>query len=225
MPAEILIAPSLLSADFAHLADEIKKMEEAGAKILHIDVMDGHFVPNLTIGPPVIESIRKVTDLPLDVHLMIENPERYIDQFVQAGADWISVQYESTPHIHRALQMIKAYGHVEVGLALNPSTPLTVLAHLLEDLNFVLLMTVNPGFEGQTYIPQMTEKIKHLRQVLNRRKLDIKIEVDGGINSKLVKKVVQAGASILVVGSAIFRSPDAREAYLKIQAEVEKYVR
>lgn len=222
MAAQVVIAPSVLSADFAHLADEIKKMEEVGAKVLHLDVMDGHFVPNITIGPSVVESIRKVTDLPLDVHLMIENPERYLDRFVQAGADWISVQYESTPHIHRALQMIKAYGHVEVGLALNPSTPLTVLAHLMEDLNFVLLMTVNPGFEGQTYIPQMTEKIKHLKQVISRRKLDLKIEVDGGINSKLAKRVVDAGADVLVVGSAIFKAADPREAFLKIQNEVEK---
>lgn len=222
MATEAIIAPSLLSADFARLADEIKKMEEAGARLLHLDVMDGHFVPNLTIGPPVIESIRKVTDLPLDVHLMIENPEKYIDRFVQAGADWISVHYEATPNVHRALQMIKSYGHVEVGIALNPSTPLTVLAHLLEEVNFVLLMTVNPGFEGQTYIPQMTEKIKHLKQVLDRRGLDIKIQVDGGINEKLAGEVVGAGAQILVAGSAIFRASNPAEAFLKIKEEVDK---
>lgn len=222
MSTEVIIAPSLLSADFAHLAEEIKRVEEAGARLLHIDVMDGHFVPNLTVGPPVVESVRKVTDLPLDVHLMIDNPERYIDSFVQAGADWISVHYEATPHIHRALQMIKAYGHVEVGIALNPSTPLAVLAHLLEELNFVLLMTVNPGFEGQAYITQMTEKIKHLKQVLDRRGLEIKIEVDGGLNENLAKEVVRAGAQILVAGSAIFRTPDPAKAFLKIKDEVDK---
>ncbi len=225
MPTEVVIAPSLLSADFACLAEDIKKVEEAGARLLHIDVMDGHFVPNLTVGPAVVESIRKITDLPLDVHLMIDNPERYIDSFAQAGADWISVHYESTPHIHRALQMIKAYGHIEVGIALNPSTPLAVLAHLLEELNFVLLMTVNPGFEGQVYINQMTEKIKHLKQVLNRKGFDIKIEVDGGINEKVAKEVVQAGAQILVAGSAIFRTPNPAEAFLKIKGEASKVVK
>ncbi len=222
MPAEVLIAPSLLSANFACLADEIKKVEEAGARLVHIDVMDGHFVPNLSIGPQVVESIRKVTDLPLDVHLMIDNPEKYVDSFIKAGADWVSVHYEATPHIHRAIQMIKAHGHVEAGIALNPSTPLTVLAHLLEEINFVLLMTVNPGFEGQTYIAQMTEKIKHLKQVLDRRGLEVKIEVDGGINDELAGEVVRAGAQVLVAGSAIFRAPNPTEAFLKIKKEVDK---
>lgn len=205
---KIKIAPSILSADFARLADEIKEVEEAGASLIHVDVMDGHFVPNITIGPLIVEAIRPHTKLPLDVHLMIENPEQYVQAFQQAGADIITIHQEATVHVHRAIHQIKNLG-VKAGIALNPATPLCTIETILADVDMVLLMTVNPGFGGQKFIPAVTEKIRQLRKMLEEKNLqDIDIEVDGGINATTAKVVCEAGANVLVGGSAIFGEKD-----------------
>ena len=201
------IAPSILSADFSRLAEDVKAVERAGADIIHIDVMDGHFVPNITIGPLVVAAIRPVSKLPFDVHLMISNPDQYIDDFAKAGADMITVHAEAVRHLHRSVQMIRQSG-AEPGVSLNPATPLEMLEYVLGDLNLVLLMTVNPGFGGQAFIHAVLPKIKRLRQMIVDRKLDVAIEVDGGINPETVPLVSAAGADILVAGSAIFGSDD-----------------
>ncbi|NLM03941.1 MAG: ribulose-phosphate 3-epimerase [Clostridiales bacterium] len=203
----IKIAPSILSADFSKLAEEIKMVEEAGCDLLHIDVMDGHYVPNITIGPVVIKSIKGKTNLPFDVHLMIENPDKYIKDFVEAGADIITVHAESSVHLHRTIQNIKSMG-VKVGVSLNPATSLDILEYILDDLDMVLIMTVNPGFAGQNFIEGMIPKIKKLRQIISERNLDIDIQVDGGIKPDNINLVVEAGANIIVAGSAIFKSDD-----------------
>lgn len=203
----VKIAPSILSADFSRLGQEIKKAEEGGADLIHLDVMDGKFVPNITIGPPVIKYLRKVTKLPFDVHLMIDEPERYIKEFVDSGADIITVHQEATVHLHRIIQQIKSYG-IKAGVALNPSTPLSSIEYVIEDIDMVLIMTVNPGFGGQKFISSMEKKIEKLRDLINEKNLNIDIEVDGGIKLENADKVVKCGANVLVAGSAIFKSDD-----------------
>lgn len=197
------LAPSILSADFAALGEDVKKVERAGAQYLHIDVMDGAFVPSLSLGFPIIQSIRKLTDMVFDVHLMICNPDRYISEFAAAGADIITVHAEACPHLNRTIASIKEQG-VKAGVVLNPATPLTELEYILEDLDMVLLMTVNPGFGGQKYIESCTRKIQDLRKLITDRGLNIDIEVDGGIKLDNVKKVLDAGANVIVAGSAVF---------------------
>lgn len=208
---KILIAPSLLSADFSKLAEEIKAVEKAGADILHLDIMDGLFVPNITFGPLVISSIRPHSNLIFDAHLMISAPERYIKDFADAGVDWISVHAEATNHLHRAIWKIKELDK-KAGVALNPHTPLNVIKYLLEDLDFVLIMTVNPGFGGQKFIKNCLPKIIELRKLIEERKLDVLIQVDGGINPETAPEVIKAGARILVAGSAIFGEKDYAKA-------------
>ena len=204
-------SPSILSADFSKLGDEIKAVEDAGADCVHVDVMDGHFVPNITIGPPVIESIRKVTSLPLDVHLMIENADRYIKSFSDAGADILSVQVEACPHLNRTIQIIKE-NKVRAGAVLNPATPLSSLEEILHELDMVLLMTVNPGFGGQTFIPSMLGKISNLSDIMSNYENDIELQVDGGVKPDNAGDVKEAGATVLVAGSAIFNSKDYKKA-------------
>ena len=199
------ISPSILSADFTRLADDIEKVEKAGADYIHIDVMDGHFVPNITIGPMLVEAVRRITDLPIDVHLMISDPDRYIDAFVEKGASIISIHTEAVTHLHRTIQYIRDKG-VKASLALNPATTLDCLEYVLPDLDMVLLMTVNPGFEGQKFIPAMIPKIKQLRDMINKQGLNIEIEVDGGIKPETIEMVSSAGADVFVAGSAIFYS-------------------
>lgn len=206
----IKIAPSILSADFAILGDEIRKIEEAGADMVHIDVMDGHYVPNLTIGLPVIKSIRKITKLPFDVHLMIDNAEQYLEHYYEAGADIITVHAEAVKHIHRVIQTIHKLG-IKVGVALNPGTPLCMVEPVLEDVDMILLMSVNPGFGGQSYIPSVTGKIRELRRMLDERNLNTDIQVDGGIDATTVKDVIEAGANVIVAGSAVYKAEDTRE--------------
>lgn len=213
---DIKIAPSILSADFSQLGNEIRAVEKAGADIIHIDVMDGHFVPNITIGPLVVEAARRVTDLELDVHLMISDPGSYIDAFADAGADWITVHVEACTHLHRVIGQIKQRG-LKAGAVLNPSTPLSSLDYILEDLDLVMLMAVNPGFGGQSFIPSSLEKIWQLHQRIQALDLDTGIEVDGGISSKTIKDVAQAGANIFVAGSAIYYSDDYAETISKLR--------
>jgi len=201
------IAPSILSADFAHLADEILSVEKAGADYIHIDVMDGHFVPNITIGPLVIEAVRTVTKLPLDVHLMIENPDPYIEVFAQAGSSILTVHPEVCYHLQRTLQMIRARG-IQPAVAINPATPLCVLDHVLDDIEMILIMTVNPGFGGQQFIPAMVSKVAQLRRQLDRSGHGIAIEVDGGITEENIQQIARAGADVFVSGSGIFKTPD-----------------
>ncbi|HYS43337.1 MAG TPA: ribulose-phosphate 3-epimerase [Geobacteraceae bacterium] len=201
------IAPSILSADFARLGDEVRAVAAAGADYIHVDVMDGHFVPNITIGPLVVEAVRKVTDLPLDVHLMIENPDLYIPEFARAGSDIIVVHAEATHHLHRTVQLIKSFGK-KAGVSLNPATPLNVLDYILEELDLVLLMTVNPGFGGQSFIEACLPKIHALRAMLDKRGLETELEVDGGVKTDNIDRIAHAGADVFVAGSAVFGSPD-----------------
>ncbi len=205
MNHSILIAPSILSADFSRLGEEIKAVDRAGADVIHVDVMDGHFVPNITIGPLVVKAARQVTDKPLDVHLMISDADFYIDAFIDAGADWITVHVEACTHLQRTLSHIRSKG-LMAGAVLNPATPLETLEFVLDDLDLVMLMSVNPGFGGQSFIPATIEKIHRLKNMIDRRGLDIGIEVDGGIGAQTIAAAASAGANIFVAGSAVYAS-------------------
>ena len=206
----VKIAPSILSADFSRLGDEIKAVEDAGADWIHVDVMDGHFVPNITIGPPVIESIRKVTKLPLDVHLMIEHADCYVKSFAEAGADLLTVHVEACPHLNRTLQTIREL-NVRAGVVLNPATPLSSLEEVLHEIDMVLLMSVNPGFSGQSFIPSILDKASNLRDIMSHYEDEIEMQVDGGVRVDNAGKIKEAGASVLVAGSAIFNSKDYKK--------------
>jgi ribulose-phosphate 3-epimerase len=216
----VQIAPSILSADFAALGQAIAAAERGGADLIHCDVMDGHFVPNLTIGPPVVRSIRRVTKLPLDVHLMIMDPDRYIDAFADAGATMISVHVEVLPHLHRTVHAIKALG-AKAGVVLNPSTPVVSLEQIAPDVDYVLVMSVNPGFGGQTFIPRSEAKVREVRALLDRIGNPAPVEIDGGIDSGTAPRVVAAGARILVAGAAIFHSSDPERATRELKAAAQ----
>jgi ribulose-phosphate 3-epimerase len=203
----VRIAPSILSANFAALGEDIRKVEEAGAQLLHVDVMDGHFVPNITIGPPVVKSIRRATRLPLDVHLMISDPDKYVPAFVEAGANMLTVHAEATAHLDRTLNFIRSQ-NVGVGVSINPATPVAVVEHALGLADMLLIMSVNPGFGGQKFIPYTVEKIRRAREIIEERRYRCVIEVDGGIDLDIIPEVVTAGAEVLVAGSAIFNAAD-----------------
>jgi ribulose-phosphate 3-epimerase len=203
----VRIAPSILSADFAHLADAVARVQEGGADLLHVDVMDGHFVPNITVGPPVVAGLKRSTTLPLDVHLMIDDPDRYLEAFVKAGASMITVHAEVLPHLHRTLTQIRALG-AKAGVAINPSTPVAVVADVIAEMDHLLVMSVNPGFGGQTFIPHTFRKLAQARDLLAQAGSPAAIEVDGGIDPSNAAALVEAGAMILVAGSAIFGRPD-----------------
>jgi ribulose-phosphate 3-epimerase len=217
---EFIIAPSILSADFSRLGEEIKAVEKAGADIIHVDVMDGHFVPNITIGPPVVSSVRKITDLPLDVHLMISDADRYIESFARAGADWITVHVEACPHLHRTIGRIKELGK-KAGAVLNPATPLISLDEILGDIDLVMLMSVNPGFGGQSFIRSSLKKIEKLRNMIEERGLEVGIEIDGGVSPATIGDITAAGANIFVAGSAVFGQQD----YAKVIQEMKTVCR
>ena len=205
----IELAPSILSADFAHLADQVARAQEGGAAVIHVDVMDGHFVPNLTIGPPVVKSLRKVTQLPLDCHLMIDNPDEFIPVFAEAGADWISIHQEATVHLNRSLQHIRDHG-CRAGVVINPATPVDALSEVLDMVDYVLVMSVNPGFGGQKFLPNSLHKMRYLTEIRAQRGLNYRIEVDGGVALDTVAEVVRAGAEILVAGNAVFGQGDPK---------------
>jgi len=211
----MIVAPSILSADFGRLAEEIGRVERGGAGVIHVDVMDGHFVPNLTLGPPVVRSLRKATRLPLDCHLMIENADRYLDAFVDAGASWISLHVEALPHLQRALSHLRARG-VRAGVALNPSTPLGALDEVLPELDYVLIMSVNPGFSGQKFLPASLDKVRRLRAQIQARSLTVSIEVDGGVDLTNARRLCEAGAEVLVAGQAVFGQDDPEDAVRRL---------
>jgi ribulose-phosphate 3-epimerase len=217
----IELAPSILSADFARLAEEVRAASEGGGSVIHVDIMDGHFVPNLTIGPPVMRSLRKATKLPLDCHLMIENPDQFIADFAEAGADWISVHQEACRHLNRTLHLIKSHDCL-AGVVINPATPVDTLVEVLDIVDYVLVMSVNPGFGGQKFIPSTLHKLRRLAEIRSQQGLNFRIEVDGGISLDTVADVVRAGAEILVAGNAVFGGGDPRksaQALLKAATE------
>lgn len=220
VPASPVIAPSILSADFGRLAEEVHKVDGAGAGIVHVDVMDGHFVPNITIGPPVVAAVRKITQLPIDCHLMIENADLWVDRFVEAGADLVSVHVEACPHLHRTVSAIRSKGAL-AGVVLNPATPLASLDAILADVDYVLLMSVNPGFGGQKFIPSVKGKIETLRRTVSEKGLRARIEVDGGVDAGNVADLVRAGADWLVAGSAVFASEDPGAAVGRLKSLAE----
>ncbi len=220
----IRLAPSILSADFANLARDIAAVERGGADLIHVDVMDGHFVPNITIGPPVVSAIKRVATRPLDVHLMIEEPDRYLDAFIDAGASWLSVHVEVLPHLHRTIGAIKKRG-VQAGVVLNPSTPVISLENVAADVDYVLVMSVNPGFGGQTFIRRSLEKVRAVRALLSAAGNDAPIEVDGGVDLQTVADVVAAGADMLVAGQAIFGSDDPEGAARELRAAADAAAR
>jgi len=207
----VILAPSILSADFARLAEQVAAAARGGAGVLHVDVMDGHFVPNITLGPPVVKSLRRATPLPLDVHLMIENADRYLDAFIDAGASWISVHQEAVPHLQRVVAHLRGRG-VRPGVVLNPATPIATLEEILPELDYVLVMSVNPGFGGQKFLPASLDKVRRLREAVVRRGLGTEIEVDGGVDRGNARALVQAGADVLVAGSAVFSHGDPEAA-------------
>jgi ribulose-phosphate 3-epimerase len=213
------IAPSILSADFSRLADEVKAVEKAGADVIHVDVMDGHFVPNITIGPLVVQGLKKLTSLPLDVHLMIENPERYIEDFVQAGGDWITIHAEVCPHLKRVIKKVRQL-NVRPGIVLKPATPLKTLFPVLGDIDLVLIMSVNPGFGGQSFIPATLKKIERLRKIVDQNGYSMEIEVDGGVKIENIKEVSRAGGDIFVVGTGIFKTKDYEETIRELRQEI-----
>ncbi len=215
-----LIAPSILSADFARLGEEIKGVEAAGADWIHIDVMDGHFVPNITIGPLVVEAVKRITDLPKDVHLMIEHPDTYIPEFAKAGADLISVHAEACPHLHRTIDLIRNCG-CRPGVVLNPASPVEAVKWVLADVDFVLLMSVNPGFGGQSFIPATLEKARLIRQMIDEHNLSVLIQIDGGVNEKTIRNISNAGVDVFVAGSAIFGANDYRKAISALKQQLE----
>ncbi|PFH89444.1 ribulose-phosphate 3-epimerase [Bacillus sp. AFS088145] len=212
----VKIAPSILSANFAKLGEEILDVERGGADYIHVDVMDGHFVPNITIGPLIVEAIRPVTKLSLDVHLMIEKPDQYIEQFVKAGADIITVHVEACTHLHRTIQTIKSFG-IKAGVVLNPATPVSTIEQIIDDVDMVLLMTVNPGFGGQKFIHSVVPKIKQVANLIKERNLSVEIEIDGGVDEHTAKICIEAGATVLVAGSAVYNKEDRKEAIAKIR--------
>jgi ribulose-phosphate 3-epimerase len=217
-----LIAPSILSADFSKLGDEIKAVEAAGADWIHADVMDGHFVPNITIGPLIVEAVKRVTDLPIDVHLMIENPDNYISAFAEAGASYISVQVETCIHLNRTVQLIKDCD-AQAGVVLNPATSLSSLEWVLDAVDYVLIMSVNPGFGGQAFIPSSLDKIKALRRQIQDRGLSVLIEVDGGVNENTIAEIASAGADVFVAGSAIFGSKDYQKTIKRFRQKISAH--
>jgi ribulose-phosphate 3-epimerase len=217
----VQIAPSILSADFARLGEEIAKVERGGATMLHVDVMDGHFVPNLTLGPPLVESVRKITGLTLDVHLMVSNPEMFAPIFIEAGADQVSVHYEAATHLDRTIRNIQSLG-ARAGVVLNPATPVSVLEDILFAVDYVLIMSVNPGFGGQKFIPNAVNKIRRLDQIRQEKRLDFAIEIDGGVNDDNIEKIVQAGCNWLVAGSHIFHSADPAATVKEMQQIAEQ---
>jgi len=205
LASSVIIAPSILSADFAHLAKEIESAEKGGADLVHLDIMDGHFVPNITIGPPVVASIRKITRLPLDAHLMIEDPARYVEDLVKAGVNWISVHVEADVHLNRTIQHIRSQG-VRAGVAINPATPIGALEEVMPDVDYILVMSVNPGFGGQKFIPSALHKIRKLREKITSNNYRARLEIDGGVDAGNLREVLDAGADVIVAGSAIFKS-------------------
>ena len=212
----VLVAPSILSCDFGRLAEEVRAVEAAGADWVHVDVMDGRFVPNITLGPMVVEAVRRATKLPVDVHLMIVEPERYIDAFARAGADILAVHTETCPHLHRTVQQIRQAG-AKPAVVINPATPVTAVEEVLEDVRMVLVMSVNPGFGGQSFIPGAVKKVRRIREPAEARGIDLHVEVDGGINAVTARQVVEAGADVLVAGSAVFGARDYAEAIRAIR--------
>ena len=213
------IAPSILSADFSRLSDEVRAVEKAGADVIHVDVMDGHFVPNITIGPLVVQGLRKLTSLPLDVHLMIENPERYIEAFAQAGGDWITIHAEACPHLKRTIEKIRRL-NVRPGVVLKPATSLKILHSVLDNLDLVLIMSVNPGFGGQSFIPSTLKKIERLRKMVDQHRDPVEIEVDGGVKIENIREVSAAGGDIFVVGTGIFKTEDYEETIKRLREKI-----
>lgn len=223
MPVTPLISPSILSADFARLAEAVQMVEAAGADWIHVDVMDGHFVPNLTVGPPMVEGLRKVTSLPLDVHLMMTNPDAFIPEFVDAGADLLTVHVEACPHLHRTVQSIKER-QVKAGVSLNPATSVTAIEEILGDVDLVLVMSVNPGFGGQQFITSSLDKIRRIRTMMNNSRSSAHLEVDGGVNLTNVASVIHAGANVLVAGSAIFGSKNIPETIRQMRTAAQTVI-
>jgi len=213
------IAPSILSADFSRLGDEVRAVEKAGADVIHVDVMDGHFVPNITIGPLVVQGLRKLTSLPLDVHLMIEKPERYVEAFAQAGSDWITIHAEVCPYLKRTIKRIRR-SNVRPGIVLKPATSLKILYPVLEDVDLVLIMSVNPGFGGQSFIPSTLKKIERLRKIVDQNRYPLEIEVDGGVKIENIREVSVAGGDIFVVGTGIFKTKDYEETINRLRQEI-----
>ena len=214
------IAPSILSADFSRLAEEVRAVEKAGADVIHVDVMDGHFVPNITIGPLVVQGLKKLTSLPLDVHLMIENPERYVEVFPQAGSDWITIHAETCPHLKRMIKKVHQL-RARPGIVLKPATPLKTLFPVLDEIDLVLIMSVNPGFGGQSFIPSTLKKIERLRKIVDQNRYPLEIEVDGGVKVENIREVSTAGGDVFVVGTGIFKTENYEETIRRLRQEIE----